>query len=71
MSAGPKYLLFRLYSHHRYEYLWTDGVKIKKPIRVSAPEYIDYLLTWVQDTMDDPTIFPLDNGISLIVLKII
>lgn len=47
-----------------------DGVKIKKPIKVSAPEYVDYLMTWIQDTMDDPTIFPLDEGISLTVLII-
>jgi len=42
MSAGPK-----------YEYLWADGEKIKKPIKVSAPEYIDYLMTWVQSILDD------------------
>lgn len=37
MSAGPK-----------YEYLWADGKTIKKPIKVSAPEYVDFLMTWVQ-----------------------
>merc|ERR1711907_784447 len=30
MSAGPK-----------YEYWWADGEKIKKPIKCSAPEYMD------------------------------
>src|SRR6185312_15070455 len=35
MSAGPN-----------YQYRWADGVKIKKPIEVSAPEYVDLLLTW-------------------------
>lgn len=34
MSAGPKYV-----------YLWADGQIIKKPIKVSAPEYVDYLMT--------------------------
>ncbi|KAL6054227.1 MOB kinase activator-like 1A [Balamuthia mandrillaris] len=47
MSAGPK-----------YEYLWADGQKIKKPIKVSAPEYVDYLMTWVQSILDDESIFP-------------
>ncbi|KFQ00180.1 MOB kinase activator 1A, partial [Haliaeetus albicilla] len=31
MSAGP-----------RYEYHWADGTNIKKPIKCSAPKYIDY-----------------------------
>ncbi|KAF3850791.1 hypothetical protein F7725_012563 [Dissostichus mawsoni] len=35
MSAGP-----------RYEYHWADGTNIKKPIKCSAPKYIDYLMTW-------------------------
>lgn len=32
MSAGPK-----------FEYLWADGFTVKKAIKCSAPEYIDYL----------------------------
>merc|ERR1711902_68125 len=32
MSAGPK-----------YEYLWMDGVKYKKPHKCSAPEYIYFV----------------------------
>jgi MOB kinase activator 1 len=49
MSAGPK-----------YEYLWADD-KIKKPISVSAPEYADYLMTWVQNILEDETIFPTND----------
>ncbi|KFZ52325.1 MOB kinase activator 1A, partial [Antrostomus carolinensis] len=29
----------------RYEYHWADGTNIKKPIKCSAPKYIDYLMT--------------------------
>eukprot|EP00003_Mantamonas_plastica_P022542 TRINITY_DN385_c1_g1_i5.p1 TRINITY_DN385_c1_g1~~TRINITY_DN385_c1_g1_i5.p1 ORF type:complete len:236 (+),score=59.18 TRINITY_DN385_c1_g1_i5:123-830(+) len=47
MSAGTK-----------YEYLWADGVKVKKAIKVSAPEYVDYLMTWIQEQLDDEDIFP-------------
>jgi len=47
MSAGPK-----------YEYLWADGKTIKKPIKVSAPEYVDFLMTWVQSILDDESVFP-------------
>eukprot|EP01092_Planopodium_desertum_P001559 TRINITY_DN12377_c0_g1_i2.p1 TRINITY_DN12377_c0_g1~~TRINITY_DN12377_c0_g1_i2.p1 ORF type:complete len:133 (-),score=18.76 TRINITY_DN12377_c0_g1_i2:67-465(-) len=47
MSAGPK-----------YEYHWADGEKVKKPIKVSAPIYVDYLMTWVQAILDDEKVFP-------------
>ncbi|XP_788775.2 MOB kinase activator 1A [Strongylocentrotus purpuratus] len=52
MSAGPK-----------YEYHWADGQTVKKPIKCSAPKYIDYLMTWVQDQLDDETIFPSKIGV--------
>ncbi|XP_016864326.1 MOB kinase activator 1B isoform X1 [Pan paniscus] len=52
MSAGPK-----------YEYHWADGTNIKKPIKCSAPKYIDYLMTWVQDQLDDETLFPSKIGV--------
>eukprot|EP01094_Clydonella_sp_ATCC50884_P007883 TRINITY_DN1714_c0_g1_i1.p1 TRINITY_DN1714_c0_g1~~TRINITY_DN1714_c0_g1_i1.p1 ORF type:complete len:225 (+),score=86.94 TRINITY_DN1714_c0_g1_i1:97-771(+) len=42
----------------RYEYYWADGEKIKKPIKCSAPEYVGYLMDWVQGVLDDETIFP-------------
>ena len=38
MSAGPK-----------YEYLWADGHNVKTPLTVSAGEYIDFLMTWVEN----------------------
>jgi MOB kinase activator 1 len=46
----------------RYEYHWADGQTIKKAIKVSAPEYIDFLMTWVQGQLDDETIFPSKIG---------
>jgi len=52
MTAGPK-----------YEYHWADGQSIKKPIKCSAPRYIDYLMTWVQDQLDDESVFPSKIGI--------
>jgi len=51
MSAGPK-----------YEYLWKDGDKYKKPTRVPAPVYIDNLLNWVNAKLSDPTLFPVEEG---------
>ncbi|CAF1125870.1 unnamed protein product [Rotaria sordida] len=52
MTAGPK-----------YEYHWADGQTIKKPIKCSAPRYIDYLMSWVQDQLDDELIFPSKIGV--------
>ena len=51
MCAGPK-----------FEYKWADGVRIKKPVRCSAPKYVDYMMTWVQATLDDEAIFPVRVG---------
>lgn len=45
MSAGPK-----------YEYRWADGVKVKKPIECSAPEYIEYLMEWIESQLDDESV---------------
>jgi len=52
MSAGPK-----------YEYLWADGVTIKKPIKCTAAEYIDYLMTWAGAQLDDERLFPSKIGV--------
>ena len=46
----------------RYEYHWADGTTVKKPIKCSAPKYIDYLMTWVQEQLDDEAIFPSKIG---------
>lgn len=52
MSAGPK-----------YEYLWADGTNVKHPLKVSAAEYIEYLMTWVENQLNNETIFPSVVGI--------
>ena len=41
MSGGPK-----------YEYLWQDDVKYKKPTKLSAPEYIFNLFKWVDSIIN-------------------
>lgn len=43
---------------NRYEYRWADGVQIKKPIEVSAPKYVEYLMDWIETQLDDESIFP-------------
>ena len=51
MNAGAK-----------FEYLWADN-NSKKPIKCSAPAYVDYLMSWVQDQIDDDSIFPSKIGV--------
>ncbi|KAJ3446049.1 mob kinase activator 1b [Anaeramoeba flamelloides] len=51
MSAGKK-----------YEYHWADGVTVKKPLRVTAPDYIDRLMTWIQGFLDNDEVFPSRMG---------
>eukprot|EP01121_Diplochlamys_sp_Union-15-3_P006608 TRINITY_DN1709_c0_g2_i1.p1 TRINITY_DN1709_c0_g2~~TRINITY_DN1709_c0_g2_i1.p1 ORF type:complete len:213 (+),score=32.42 TRINITY_DN1709_c0_g2_i1:55-693(+) len=51
MNAGPK-----------YEYHWADGQTIKKAIKCSAPEYVEYLMTWIQKLLDNEKVFPSKVG---------
>ncbi|EFP77352.2 Mitotic exit network component [Puccinia graminis f. sp. tritici] len=46
----------------RYEYHWHDGKEFKKATKVSAPEYVEYLMNWVQGFLDDEKIFPSKIG---------
>lgn len=42
----------------RYEYLWEDGVKYKRPTKLAAPDYVDALMNWAQGLLDDEAVFP-------------
>ncbi|XP_042409812.1 MOB kinase activator-like 1A [Zingiber officinale] len=46
----------------RYEYRWADGVQTNKPIEVSAPKYVEYLMEWIEVQLDDESIFPQKLG---------
>ena len=64
-----------LETHHsilsqRYEYLWEDGVKYKRPTKLPAPEYVDALMSWAQNQLDDDRIFPNQIGALLLFLVI-
>ena len=53
MCAGP-----------RFEYHWQDptSVHYKRPTKMSAPEYVDCLMNWIQAQLDDEAIFPSKIG---------
>lgn len=41
----------------KYEYHWAD-VTTQKPLKLSAPDYVDRLFTWIEDQLNDERIFP-------------
>ncbi|KAJ1731766.1 Maintenance of ploidy protein mob2 [Coemansia biformis] len=49
MSAGPG-----------IEYTWSDTQR--KTIKLAAPQYIDYVLSQIQTTLDDERVFPTKIG---------
>ncbi|KAE9555033.1 hypothetical protein FO519_001779 [Halicephalobus sp. NKZ332] len=42
----------------RYEYLWQDGDRYKKPTKLSAPQYINELMEWIEVRINNENIFP-------------
>lgn len=52
MSAGP-----------RYEYRWADGTKYTDPVEVSASEYIDFLMKWIEKELSNEELFPCKAGV--------
>jgi hypothetical protein len=40
----------------------ADGGKFKKPTRMPAPQYIDLLMSWIQDQLDNEAVFPSKIG---------
>lgn len=47
-----------------YEYLWADGDKIKTPIKCSAPEYVSFLMDWVDNQLSNERLFPTQAGLD-------
>jgi hypothetical protein len=52
MSGGPK-----------YEYLWCDHERYKKPTHLSAPQYIGLLMDWIEKQINDESLFPVTVGV--------
>ena len=47
-----------------FEYSWADGAKVKKPVACSGPQYIDYVMTWVEEIINSDATFPSTPGES-------
>ena len=42
----------------RFEYLWQDSENFKRPTKMSAPDYVEHLMAWVQSNIDNEHVFP-------------
>lgn len=68
MSGGPKYvtIVMKISYHHgyRYEYLWADTHKYKKPTALSAPQYMNILMEWIESIINNEDVFVVQTGIT-------
>lgn len=54
----------RMIATQEYEYLWQDPMNRRKPpVSMSAPGYVEALMTWIQGFLDDDTVFPTKMGV--------
>lgn len=51
----------------RYVYLWSAD-KSQRPQKLSAPDYMENLMNWVQESLDDESVFPSLTGTFFILL---
>lgn len=49
-----------------FEYRWADGVKYPKAVRMSAPLYMETLLSWVDEQLGDEKFLPVEPGIPFV-----
>jgi hypothetical protein len=42
------------------EFTWTDPQK--RTVKLPAPQYIDYVMSWIQNLLDDESVFPTKTG---------
>jgi hypothetical protein len=52
----------------RFEYLWADGEKYKKPTALPAPQYVALLMDWTEGQINNETVFPVSTGYFLVIL---
>ena len=48
---------------HKFEYLWADGAKYKKPTKLPAPQYISLLMDWIEAQINDENLFPVSTDV--------
>lgn len=65
-SVSPKGIIGMNFflTRFRLDYTWID--QNRRQIKLAAPTYIDYVMTWVQNLLDDDLVFPTKAGKSMI-----
>lgn len=48
---------------HKFEYLWADGAKYKKPTKLPAPQYISLLMDWIEAQINNESLFPVSTDV--------
>lgn len=55
----------------RFEYLWADGEKYKKPTALPAPQYVTLLMDWIEAQINNETVFPVSTGYYIYLYSIV
>lgn len=50
-------------SLYRFEYLWADGGKFKKPTPLPAVQYVAHLMDWIEAQINNEDIFPVKTDV--------
>jgi MOB kinase activator 1 len=45
-----------------FEYRWQAPGTDSKPMKCSSPDYVDYVMTWVEDQINNEEIFPIQES---------
>jgi len=45
-----------------YTFAWCDGVRVKVATKMSAPDYLEHLMTWVEEELNNETFLPVKVG---------
>ncbi|XP_065901051.1 MOB kinase activator 3B-like [Dysidea avara] len=47
----------------KYEYLWADTDRYKKPTALSAPQYMSMLMEWIESIINNEDVFVVQAGV--------
>ena len=66
ISFRNKIINILLINLNSYEYTWTDSQK--KNVKFAAPKYVDFVMTKIQNLLNDESVFPTKSGNILLLL---
>ncbi len=45
-----------------FEYRWSEGGRFKSPVSCSGPEYVEFVMNWVEKEINNESLFPTSAG---------